>query len=71
MVAERSNSLRVMSTPTWPVPYYERAFRHPANLDAYRGNLASVCIPVNDSHVMLAKEMLKLQGKGHVVEAVE
>ena len=68
---DRSHSLRVMSTPTWPVPYYDRAFRHPANLDTYRGDLAAITVPVNDAHVMVAKEMLKLTGKGHVVEAVE
>jgi hypothetical protein len=22
-----------MATPQWPVPYYQRAFRHPARLD--------------------------------------
>ena len=30
---DRNHNLRVMSTPQWPVPYYQRAYRHPANLD--------------------------------------
>lgn len=60
-----------MSTPTWPVPYYDRAFRHPENLDEDKGDLSCIAIEVNDAHVMIAKELLKLQGKGHVVEAVE
>ena len=63
--------MRVMSTPTWPVPYYERAFRHPANLEKDVGDLSCIAMPVHDSHVMIAKELLKLQGQGHVVEAVE
>jgi len=25
----RNQNLRVMATPTWPVPYYKRQFRHP------------------------------------------
>ena len=60
-----------MSTPTWPVPYYQRAFRHPARLDEYDGNIGYIGVPVNDGHVMIAKEFLKLEGKGYVVEAVE
>ena len=60
-----------MSTPQWPVPYYQRAFRHPANLDRSEGNLGYYVVPVHDSHVMVAKELLKLEGKGYVVEAIE
>lgn len=29
MSASTDHRLRVMSTPTWPVPYYQRLFRHP------------------------------------------
>ena len=71
IVPERNHQLRVMSTPTWPVPYYDRAFRHPTNLDEYKGDIGYVGVKIHDTHVMIAKEMLKLQGKGHVVEAVE
>ena len=64
--------MRVMSTPTWPVPYYDRAFRHPVNIDdTNRGSLSTICRSVNDADVLIAKELLKLQGMGHVVEAVE
>ena len=68
---DRNHNLRVMSTPQWPVPYYQRAFRHPANLDRARGDLGYFLVGVNDQHVMIAKELLKLEGKGYVVEAVE
>ena len=68
---DRNSNLRVMSTPQWPVPYYQRAFRHPANLDRSEGNLGYYVVPVHDSHVMVAKELLKLEGKGYVVEAIE
>ena len=60
-----------MSTPQWPVPYYQRAFRHPANLDRPEGDLGYFLCNVDDSHVLMAKELLKLEGKGYVVEAVE
>ena len=60
-----------MSTPTWPVPYYDRAFRHPAHLDLDRGDLSNITVPLNDAMVIIAKELLKLEGNGHVVEAVE
>ena len=60
-----------MSTPTWPVPYYQRAFRHPANLDKYAGDLTYFNVPLHDSHAMIAKELLKLSGQGYVVEAIE
>ena len=68
---DRNHSMRVVSTPTWPVPYYQRAFRHPASLDKDLGSLWSICADIDDGTVMIAKEMLKLEGKGYVVEAVE
>lgn len=71
MNTNMNHQLRVMSTPTWPVPYYQRAFRHPANLDLPKGNISYVAVDVNDHHVILAKELLKLEGKGYVVEAIE
>ena len=71
MNPDRNHNLRVMSTPQWPVPYYQRAFRHPANLDQPDGDLGAFLVPLNDTHVVIAKEMLKLEGKGYVVEAIE
>ena len=70
---ERNNVSRVMSTPQWPVPYYQRQFRHdprPSDdndfmtLDGFFLNLA-------DEDVVIAKELLKTKGQGYVVEAVE
>ena len=71
LVADRNHNLRVMSTPTWPVPYYQRAYRHPANLDRQDGDSSYFNVPLHDSHALIAKEMLKLNGHGHVVEAIE
>ena len=68
---DRNSNLRVMSTPEWPVPYYQRAFRHPASLEKTLGNLHEVAMGLDDSHVIIAKEMLKTMGKGYVVEAIE
>ena len=60
-----------MSTPDWPVPYYQRAFRHPASLEKYAGNLGHFLVPLHDFHAITAKELLKTIGKGYVVEAIE
>ena len=69
---ERNHSLRVMSTPTWPVPYYQRLMRHPVNSgDIHKGDLSYVNVECNDMHAILAKERLREQGLGYVVEAVE
>ena len=67
----KNHNLRVMSTPQWPVPYYQRAFRHPANLDRPDGDITYINVPLHDSHAMIAKEMLKMNGQGYVVEAIE
>ena len=69
---ERNHSLRVMSTPTWPVPYYQRLMRHPVNSgDISKGNLSYIGEDCNDMHAILAKEQLREDGMGYVVEAVE
>mgnify|MGYP005646322567 CR=1 len=69
---ERNHSLRVMSTPTWPVPYYQRLLRHPVNTgDISKGNLSYIGEECNDMHAILAKEQLKEAGLGYVVEAIE
>ena len=69
---ERNHSLRVMSTPTWPVPYYQRLMRHPVESgDISKGKLSHVAQPCTDLEAILAKERLKAQGLGYVVEAIE
>ena len=68
---DRNSNLRVMSTPEWPVPYYQRVFRHPASLERTIGNLDEVLQEIDDSHVIIAKEQLKSEGKGYIVEAIE
>ena len=66
-----NHNLRVMSTPEWPVPYYQRAFRHPPSLEKYMGNIDYFCVPLHDFDVVQAKEMLKSSKLGYVVEAIE
>jgi hypothetical protein len=68
---DRNHNLRVMSTPEWPVPYYQRAFRHPASLEKREGNLNHFLVPVHDFHSILAKETLKSMKLGYIVEAIE
>ena len=61
-----------MSTPTWPVPYYQRLMRHPVNSgDIDKGQLSYINQECTDLHSILAKEALKADGLGYVVEAVE
>ena len=72
MNPERNHQLRVMATPTWPVPYYQRIMRTPVNSgDIYKGSLECIEQDCTDVHVILAKEVLKSQGLGYVVETVE
>ena len=72
VVPERNHSLRVMSTPTWPVPYYQRIMKHSVNTgDIDKGNLSYIGHAIDDLHVIIAKENLRDQGLGYVVEAVE
>ena len=68
---DMNHNLRVMSTPEWPVPYYQRAFRHPASLEKREGNLNYFLVPVHDFHAILAKECLKSMKLGYIVEAIE
>ena len=61
-----------MATPTWPVPYYQRHSRHdPHPQHSNEMSLSNFNVPIDDYHSVLAKEHLKSQGKGYVVEAVE
>ncbi len=66
-----NHNLRVMSTPEWPVPYYQRQFRHPVSLEKNVGQINNFLVPLHDSDVIIAKELLKANGKGYVVEAIE
>lgn len=46
--------------------------KHPVHSgDIYKGDLSYVNVECNDLHAMLAKEKLKENGLGYVVEAVE
>ena len=72
IVPERNHALRVMSTPTWPVPYYQRIAKMPVNSgDVDKGNLEYVGVEIEDVHSIKAKENLKAKGLGYVVEAIE
>lgn len=66
-----NNQMRVMSTPQWPVPYYQRAFKDAQNVDKIEGDFECVMSKADDCNVILAKEKLLMEGKGYVVEAIE
>ena len=72
MNTDRNHKLRVMSTPEWPVPYWQRYFRaEPASDYKETFNPLGAVANIDDFHVIYAKELLKTSGKGYVVEAVE
>uniref|UniRef100_A0A7S3JLY8 Uncharacterized protein n=1 Tax=Euplotes harpa TaxID=151035 RepID=A0A7S3JLY8_9SPIT len=72
MNTDRNHKLRVMSTPEWPVPYWQRSFRHDPCVEDDTGfDITGYSDSLNDFHVIFAKEYLKTVGKGYVVEAVE
>ena len=67
-----NHKLRVMSTPEWPVPYWQRMYREdPAPHLNDSWNALGAVVPISDVNVIAAKETLKTMGKGYVVEAVE
>ena len=46
--------------------------KHPVNSgDINKGNLSNIAEPIQDIHAIIAKQGLKRDGLGHVVEAVE
>ncbi len=67
----RNNQLRVMSTPEWPVPYYQREYRAPPVYVDIPITLEKKKIEPSDKDVLYAKEALRAKGKGYIVEAVE
>ena len=69
---EMNHKLRVMSTPEWPVPYWQRIYRSdPVPHDADTYDISKPVEYIDDRHVIIAKEWLKSTGQGYVVEAVE
>ena len=61
-----------MSTPEWPVPYWQRSFRDtPVAMEKTGFDITRHAVRISDVHVIFAKEYLKTTGKGYVVEAVE
>ena len=68
---DMNKNIRVMATPEWPVPYHQRAFRHPPSTERLGANVSHFLVPIHDMHALIAKEQLKTIGKGYVVEAME
>ena len=71
MSPTRNKQLQVMATPEWPVPYYQRLYRDPPKYDDLDTNLENQCVEPSDEDVIHAKEALRAQGKGYIVEGVE
>ena len=72
MLNSNGNHLRVVSTPEYPVPYYQRITRAPAAIDVARIDLSANHKKVDDLHVYKAKEELSLTPRGlKVVDYIE
>ena len=71
LISEKDYNLRVMSTPTWPVPYYQRLFRDPPLVERLDIDLSIIRRPLCDMHVIFGKEMLKSHGYGYIVQIME
>ena len=66
------SNLRVISTPEFPVPYYQRIRRAPASPEAVTFDLGDLTLHVNNDVVALTKEELSKTAEGlRVIEFVE
>jgi hypothetical protein len=59
-----SNSLRVVSTPEFPVPYYQRIMRHPPSPENVTVNLATIAELPNEGTVIRVREQLRQTPRG-------
>ena len=65
LVAGRhSNSLRVISTPEFPVPYYQRIMRHPPSPENMTLNLSKICEFPTEGNVARVREKLRHSPQG-------
>ncbi len=68
----RHNNLRVISTPEFPVPYYQRIKRELAAPERVSLNLMDINSPVDDVYVIRTKEKLAKTSEGlKVLDFVE
>jgi hypothetical protein len=72
LLSQKHNNLRVISTPEFPVPYYQRIIRNPAAGEQVTIDLNSLLDPMNDSTVIRVKHDLAKSSEGlKILEYVE
>ncbi len=64
MLTQKHNNLRVISTPEFPVPYYQRIVRAPPSTEQVTIDLQTVLEPVNDTTVIRVKHELAKSSEG-------
>jgi hypothetical protein len=64
LIASKNNHLRVISTPEFPVPYYQRIMRNPASVEAVTINLTSLLEAPNEGHVLRVRQNLAQSPEG-------
>ena len=70
--SSKHNNLRVMSTPEFPVPYYQRIMRNPPAIENVTINLNNILAPVNEGTVARTKAAISGTAEGlKIIEHVE
>ena len=58
------NNLRVISTPEFPVPYYQRIMRHPPSQEQVTVDLRKIQADIDDNIIIMTKEKLSKTSEG-------
>ena len=64
LAGRHSNGLRVISTPEFPVPYYQRIMRHPPAPENMTIDLSTICELPNEGTVIRVRENLRHTPQG-------
>lgn len=72
LLSQKHNNLRVVSTPEFPVPYYQRIIRNPPATEAVTINIDTILEPPNDGTVVRVKHDLAQTAEGlQILDYVE
>ncbi len=64
MILGEHNNLRVISTPEFPVPYYQRIMKHPSSREQVTLDLRKIQYQLDDNIVITTKEKLSKTSEG-------
>jgi hypothetical protein len=72
LLSQKHNNLRVVSTPEFPVPYYQRIIRNPPATEAVTISLDTFLEPPTDNTVVRVKHDLAQTAEGlQIIDYVE